>query len=283
MQIITLVLAISFLQVWGANNPLHKDAWFYRWLELIEKSPLSRVAQKISFLLVVGSLCLFLALLILFLDSEGNGFRWVLLPVGVIVLSYSLGRGEFSEIVAEYTKACYVEDWPSSLERAEPLGVVTEDLQENDWSSLHQRVMEEAVYRGFERMFAVLFWFFAFGPLGALFYRLLFLFVQKRPDDAAAARLLWALEWPAVRLLGLSFCFTGNFGGGYTRWRETLFCMETPSKDVLNRMVRGALSVHEQVDLDCEVTRKELSLLHRLYSRSLWFWLGVLGLVILAA
>lgn len=282
MQFITLILAIGFLQVWGAKNPLHKDLWFYRWVDLVDKSPIGSRAARFVFLVAVGGVCFLLGVLFYLFQMEESWLRWLLLPISVVVLLYSMGRGEFSEIVSEYTKACYVEDWASSLARAEPLGVDAKDLNENDWSGLHERVLDEAAYRGFERMFSVLFWFFAFGPLGALMYRLLFLYCEHKREDENAAKLLWALEWPAVRLLGLSFCFTGNFAGGYKRWRESLFCVESTSRMVLSRMVMGALTVDEELDHTCEVTRKELNLLHRLYARSLWFWLGALAIITLS-
>ena len=278
MQLLTLVIALGFLQVWGAENPLHKDAWFHTWISRFEKFSFLTTLSRISSLITVGSVILPLALLMYWLLGPETWWGGLHLPLSVVILLYSLGRGEFSEIVAEYTKACYVEDWPSALERARPLGVLVDDLNENDWSRLHERVLEEASYRGFERMFSVLFWFLFFGPLGALFYRLLFLYSEHKPGDGVAGRLLWTLEWVPVRFLGLSFSFTGNFVGSWGRWRESLFCMDSSSRLVLSRIVLGALSVSEDLAQSCEVTRKELNMVSRLYTRTLWFWLGAIAL-----
>jgi len=87
-------------------------------------------------------------------------------------------------------------------------------------------------------------------------------------------RRLGLLEWPAVRLLGMSFAITGNFVGCYSRWKELLLCSKRKTTEVLSPMILGALSVGEGTLQTGAVTRKELSLLHLLYRRTLWFWLA---------
>ena len=279
MQLLTIVIALGFLQVWGANNPLHKDQWFRSLVGRLEQSSLGKKFPHSLSLFAVLSVVIILGLAIYLLTHPSSWLSGISLPISVILLLYSLGRGEFSEIVSEYTKACYIEDWASAIERASPLGVITDDLNENDWSALHERVLDEAGYRGFERMFAVLFWFVLLGPLAAIAYRLVFLFTQEKPSDSLSSRILWAIEWPAVRLLGLSFSFTGNFVGCYNRLRESLFCGKSSTRVVLSRMLLGALSVEDDLTQTCEVTRKELNLVNRLYARTLWFWLGALAVM----
>ncbi len=277
MDLFIVILAIAFVQVWGAENPLHKDQWMSGWIEYLEKYTTSISPTMLA--LAVGAPLLAVAVL---LELVSYTSSWLILPVGVVVLLYSFGRGEFGEIVTEYTKACYVEDWPSALERASRLNVSTDDLEENDWPTLHQHVLDEAAYRGFERMFAVLFWFFVLGPAGALLYRLTFLF-QVRLDvpNTYAQKLLWLMEWPAVRVLGLSFALTGNFMGCYHHWRESVLCVKRPTMKTLCQSVLGALSVDDGIMQTCDVTRRELTLLELLYRRTLWFWLATAAIFII--
>jgi len=47
--------------------------------------------------------------------------------------------------------------------------------------------------------------------------------------------------------------------------------------------VLGALSVCDELPQTCEVTRKELSLLDRLYKRTLWFWLAAAAIIVIIA
>lgn len=277
MNLFIVVISIAFVQVWGAANPLHKDGWFCRWASILSKSP--RMPLDFHLILALGAPLLVLVFVQMGLSELSD---WLLLPLGVGVLLYSFGRGEFGDIVAEYTKACYVEDWPSALERAHRLNVTTDGLSQGEWSQLHQYVLDEAGYRGFERMFAVLFWFFVLGPMGALLYRLTFIYSREiQPENDLARRLRWILEWPAVRLLGLSFALTGNFVGCFHRLRECVFCAKRSTIAVLSPLILGALMVDDDVSQTCDVTRKELNLLNGLYTRTLWFWLATASILVL--
>ena len=276
MELFVTVLALAFLQVWGSKNPLHKDGWFSRWTDwLLARKGLR--ADVGSFLVVAIPLAIVAVIFELLLRQS----IWLILPFAVIVLLYSLGRGEFFEIVREYTQACYVEDWESATSRAARFDVQHDDLNEDDWPGLHRHVFEEAGYRGFERMFAVLFWFFVLGPIGALMFRLVFLRASKDHNDTLAQYWLWILEWPAVRLLGLSFALTGNFSGCIERWRECFFCARRSTRAILSPLILGALTVGDDLEPDCEITRKELTLLSKLYQRTLWFWLAGMSFIVI--
>lgn len=278
MELFIIVIAILFVQVWGAENPLHKDGWFLSWLARVAVYFSASSAAFFILAVVLPSLVLGVLLYVISLQSY-----WPIVPVGVLILLYSLGRGEFSEIVAEYTQACYKEDWESGINRAGGLGVNVEGIARDDWVTLHQHVLEEAAYRGFERMFAVLFWFLVLGPVGALLYRLTFLFSAAKPDNAVANKFLWLIEWPAVRVLGLSFAMTGNFVGCIRRWRESVLCITRSTQMTIGQSVLGALSVDDDTTQSCDITRKELSLMDKLYRRTLWFWLGVSAIIIIVS
>ena len=278
MDLFIVIIAIAFLQVWGAQNPLHIDGWFFKGIDFLKRK---FATDSILLLVIALSVPIFIAFAILYLVVGYSS--WLMLPLGVLVLLYSFGRGEFSDILSEYTKACYIEDWDSALERAGRLNVDTVDLQKEDWPSLHRHVFDEAVYRGFERMFSVLFWFFVIGPIGALVYRLLFLFsYQTEKQNSNAEKLLWLMEWPAVRVLSLSFALTGNFVGCFQRLRECVVCIRRSTIEVLSPSVLGALSVDDQLNQTGEVTRKELNLMEKLYTRTLWLWLVTAAILILA-
>ncbi len=275
MNLFVIVIAILILQVWGAKNPLHKDGWYDSWLAYLRKFYVS--TSNVYFLLAV--FIPIVAMAVIFWIVAASSY-WLLLPLGVVVMLYSFGRGEFGEIVQEYTQACFLDDWKTGTERAEGLGVDVSQVEKDDWKSLHHCVLQEAGYRGFERMFAVLFWFFLFGPVGALFYRILFLFNEKIDVECPVAeKCLKIAEWPAVRLLALSFSVTGNFVGGFRSCRDQLFQLKYSAREILSNAILGALSVDEDLPQTCEVTQKELKLLDRLYVRTLWFWLVGVALV----
>lgn len=302
MDLFIIVLSILFLQVWGADNPLHKDGWLVRWTEYLKKFLVASSAPYflVSVILPVVGLSLIFGLL--YAVSY-----WLILPLGIVVLLYSFGRGEFSELVQEYTQACYNGDWEAACVRAEMLGVVSEripaltaitpeeqealrknsaatqaEMDRPEWQVLHLAVLREASYRGFERMFAVLFWCFLLGPAGAFMYRLTFLFIQKNDAESPLADLvLRFMEWPAARVLAMSFAITGNFVSCYKSWRKHMLNIQEQTRDLLSRAIFGALSVADTTVQTVDITQKELALLDRLYVRTLWFWLCAVAILTL--
>ena len=107
--------------------------------------------------------------------------------------------------------------------------------------------------------------------------------IEAQPAHAGAglAKLIWLLEWPGVRLLGLTFAFTGNFLSCMERWFGCLLCTQRSSADIITHYVMGALGVAESNVHTPAVTRRELLAMARLLRRSLWFWVGALALLAL--
>lgn len=270
MYLIAILCALALLQFWGAKNPLHRDTVFETWSAQVD------VWRGVS-----GIWWVRMGLVLLVPVLVTGLLAWVL-PLGfwlvwaTLVLCYSLGRGEFAPETASYTLACNDGAWSVAINKALRQGVDPTDLAQDDWPQLHQRMLEATAYQGFERLFAVLFWFVLFGPAGALLYRLSFLYAQMHPEERVR-RWLWALEWLPVRLLGVSFAITGNFVGCVNRWKVYVFCLASTSRSVLRETVLGALSVDDELMQSCDCTQREINALKRLYTRTLWFWVTCLA------
>lgn len=101
-------------------------------------------------------------------------------------------------------------------------------------------------------------------------------------DAKPLNKLLWLLEWPVVRVLGLSFAITGNFMSCMQRWRDSLLCFKTPSKKVLGNAVGGALDIDVE-KLDCEAICCEMETLQSLFYRTGLFWLCALAIYLMLA
>lgn len=276
MTFLAILLAFLIVQYWGFGDAAQKDAWYRAWLARVDARLAERPAELQLLLQVLPPV------LLLFLIMSLLSFSMLLqLLVAVPVLLFSFGRGDFSEWVRGYTDAYHRRDNVSAAQYAERLAVP--ELDADDWPELHSRVLRQAGYRGFERMFAAIFWFACLGPVGALLYRLTALSLrhegQANAVQATASRLLWLLEWPAVRMLGLSFALTGNFVGCFQRWKDCLLCVRRPTAEVMEHYIHGALNVNDRELVLEQVTEQEIEALLPLLSRTLVLWLCVLALL----
>lgn len=271
MYLIAVLCALALLQLWGAASPLHRDAVFKTWCIRVAAWPWVGGLSGLRMAVVLLVPVLATALLAWWLPM-GLWLAWA-----ILVLCYSLGRGEFAPETASYTLACNDGAWDVATNKAQRQGADLADLIRGDWPQLHQRMLEAAAYQGFERLFAVLFWFVLLGPGGALLYRLSFLYAQAH-GERVARRWLWALEWLPVRLLGVSFAVTGNFVGCVNRWKRHVLNLASTSGNVLRETVLGALSVDDEIMQSCDCTQREINALKRLYTRTLWFWITCLAI-----
>lgn len=275
MNLVEILMALAIIQVWGRDNPLHRDGWFLGCAERLKK--VRFMERHWSLPMAVSLAFPTLLTLLLFLVLPG----WLALIAGALILLYSLGRGEFATGVNSYVKACSEGVWDDAILAAEEQGVDHDPVRSQDWPRLHECMLQATAYQGFERLFAVLFWFVVFGPAGALLYRLSFLYATTF-TSSHASRWLWAIEWLPARLLGVSFAVTGNFVGCLNRWKAHLLHASLPNDYVLMQSALGALSVDDELVQSCDVTQREVAALKRLYTRTLWFWLACLAIVTIA-
>ena len=165
-----------------------------------------------------------------------------------LVLLYSFGRGELTRTISGYIVAMAKQDWGQAKHCARALGCPCDDLAEEAWSLLNRRFLMQCNYMGFERFFAVVFWFVVLGPVGAFGYRFTQLWLTSSAEtnnnleelspDMPKVQLeknnqihhwLWLIEWPAVRILGLSYAITGNFSGCIQAWKNIALCPKSQS------------------------------------------------------
>lgn len=277
MLLISLLLAVFLKQFWEPSNPLHHDNWITSYQQQLQHY-LAKVSIQNPVILFAISLLLptiAIAAINTVLLHENKAIHLIF---AAAVLLYSFGRGEFTQHITQFIVAEAKQDWGSAIDVAEKLRCETATLSQNDWHTLNTRFLSQASYLGFERFFAVVFWFVVLGPAGALAYRLTQLWLQRFPDKTIA-HWLWVIEWPAIRILGLSYAITGNFGGCINAWKKNALCQTRRSQDILLDNMLGALAVDENLNQTPEVTRRELEALQQLLSRTLWCWLAVIGVL----
>lgn len=249
MIFLSLVIVFAILYWLGSASAIQQDGWFRLLVGRLQKIPGIAAVPALSLgLSLLIPLAVLLALFALIYQISGRPHELIFLYVPVLL--YSLGRGNFIAEVKTYIDFVNKGDnvaaslWLESMRGKKAVGKDTEtDVEINDWRSLHTSALKVIAYRGFERTFAVIFWFVLVGPFGALLYRLSVLyreFAEEGSNHAqVAAKWLWLLELPAVRLMGVTWAFVGNFET--CPLQKTMMDLESSSARVLNECLRGAL------------------------------------------
>ena len=274
MTFLAILIVYAVIQYGDAGRSLQHDGWFSRWSQWVRDRQLAQ--EELSLLLQVLAPVVLLGVVLGLLAAISS---WLLLLCAVPVLLYSLGRNELSGRVQNYIDAYKRGDNVAATQAAASLGGPVDNA--DDWSTLNRIMLSTAGYAGFERLFAVVFWFALLGPLGALLYRLLALVCEDDNNSDAlrltAARALWLMEWPAVRVLGLSFALSGNFVSCFHNWRKQVLGYDRSTAEVLEDCIHGALSVDANEVTCADITEKELEALLPLLSRTMVLWLCVLA------
>jgi membrane protein required for beta-lactamase induction len=229
MQFIALLIALAMVQYLGSAALLQKDHWFYQLLQKSQQQ-FAKHALLAALLPVVGASVALLVLLFLL----GDWF-WGLgeLVISVAVLLYAFGRGEFNELLIEYRDA-WREGRLDELQRL--VSVVDSTYQAADNETMnytHVAARDAFLYAGFQRLFAVLFCFAILGPVAAFFYRLLSLAVQSINNEQLL-KIQQIIEWPAARLMALSFVVVGDFSKGLAACSSSIFHPSMTNQQVIS-------------------------------------------------
>lgn len=195
-------------------------------------------------------------IVVLLLGDLLFGFPYLVLAI--VVLFFSLGPKDIGEEVDEYCSAIEDDDGERIEQTAKAL--LERDVPANDWQRIEK--VEEAVFvQANNRLFAVVFWFVVFGPLGAWAYRVTDLvrrravFNANRDDEAdgqsaeiaaAATALHGWIAWIPARLTALGYALAGSFDGGLSAWRgggEPAASTGEQSEQLLARVGVAALAL----------------------------------------
>lgn len=272
MILITLIGALILVQIWGSGKPVHKDSWFYQWVDRVHGWE-SLSENGYSRILVILLLPVILTLLVVGVFESILSVFGVLL--GILVLTYSFGRGEFNSLAKSYLAAYQQSDWSGAISQAKFLDVNIHQIEPNDWKELNHQVVVALAYRGFERMFSVIFWLILGGIAGALVYRLASLYKNDTENNESYEKLdkiLWLLEWIPIRIFGVTLALTGNFSSCFARWKTHFWCTDQSSIRLLIYYVESALSISNNDLENPRCGEKELNELTQLYSRTLILW-----------
>ena len=279
MEFITIILAWVMIQYWGSASPVHQDGWFDTFI-----SPVRNLLpdERLAILTAVLVPALLVTWVLGLFDSLLFGLPYLILHI--LVLLYCLGRGDFSVLIQQYRERWQSENFQSAYRYATTeLGIAAaEDIDNVD--ELHQVIKRELMYQGFQRWFAVVFWFFVAGIFGALVYRLLHLYKSRSSEGELplVVACLHALDWIPVRILALAFAVTGDFVAGIGALTAKLFDWGTSAGELICDAANASLQLKNAEECYCEDT-DELGCIQGLLSRSMVTWIVMIALITLLA
>ena len=249
MEFLAILISLGLLQLWGSGGPLQRDDWFFSWRDVV----LARVSGTSGRIAVLAVPVVLIGLLLN--ELEYAGFGLIELVLLLVLLLFSMGRGDLTQAIAQYLSHWRRGDTEGAFEQLREDGVL--ELEEHlvtDPPSMHAWVRRYVYYRSFERLFAVLFWFVIGGAAGAVLYRLAFLDaecdVDADDDEPLPLDVLHWLEWFPVRLLAISFALTGHFDRCYQAWRRVALHDDCDSEVLLEVCGNASLEIGGRMESD---------------------------------
>ncbi|WP_296222397.1 regulatory signaling modulator protein AmpE [Pseudomonas sp. UBA2684] len=204
--VLLLVLWVEKFSAW--RSMIQQDGPWLRLLAKAERQADFIESPWLAMVLLVVLPLVALALLLTLLEPLAYG--WLALPVHLLVVIYSLGRGDLQAALGPFR-----DSWRRGDSEAAYL-VARRDLavEADEEGALLQSVQGHLVWQAYQSFFAVIFWYALLGPLAALAYRL-FALMTEHAEQAVlrerAVQLRHAFDWLPVRVLAASFALVGNF------------------------------------------------------------------------
>lgn len=285
MTFFALLIVFVIVQLSGSGRLLQYDSWLAQAFNWVQRYIDDAILRLLVLLLAPTLAVLLLAALF---DEILLGLLSLVLYVGVLL--YSLGRGDFSVAINDYLISWRSGNDESAYQRAMDIGDFKTYSEVSDRQSLHDYVRQAMIYEGYQRWFAVVFWFFVLGPAGALLYRLSYLFGrdgyfdQEAKERQLALQFSYYLDWLPARLLALTFAITGEFEATFKRWTRC-FNESQPIPELLNCSASAALHGDSGRVLDegsiaaIEQGEREINAVQSLLFRSVIAWMIMAALL----
>lgn len=230
--VLLLVLLVEKFSGWRAK--VQRDGWWLGWLDIVGGVKSLLAQPWLGLLVAILPPLLLLALLLTLLEPVAYGL--LALPVQLLVVVWSLGRGDVLHAIGPFRDAWRREDAQAAYHVAErDLGVQVQADGDDDLLAVVQGTL---VWEAYQAFFAVIFWYALLGPVAALAYRLLAIAAEQGRQPALrerAAQLRHAFDWLPSRALVLSFALVGNFVAVTRTLLHDLLAWDVPAARLLAR------------------------------------------------
>ncbi|UVE18523.1 regulatory signaling modulator protein AmpE [Pseudomonas sp. LS44] len=240
--VLLLVVWVEKFSAW--RRRIQHDGPWLRELARVEASPRLAAAPYLGLAVLVLLPVFVLASLLALLHPLAYG--WLAFPVHLLVLVYSLGRGDVLAALGPFRDAWRRGDNQAAYHVAER----DLELDAEESGELLLRVQGYLAWEAYQSFFAVVFWYAMLGPVAALAYRLLALTVEHAQLPALrerAVQLRHAMDWLPVRVLAASFALVGNFVAVSRVLLHELLSWEITAAQLIIKVGRAAGDLPESV------------------------------------
>jgi len=289
MSFLAMIVALVLLQVWGSASRVHHDSWLPRLQSYGQGLGMS---PTISLFFTIAIPVLAVNLVLGLLEPLLFGLLWI--GATALILLYSFGRGDFQAILQRFRSYCQSENFESAyLEVQNELAYEPDEEGPATLRDLQLKIQRCVLYEGYQRWFAVLFYFVLLGPEAALVYRLLQL-CEHDSQRELARRLVFYADWVPVRLLAATFALAGDFIRGSEAFLASFKDTQGSASSLLQATAEAALGKHGAEVAELPVSPPEesrtgagdradsqLAELESLLSRSATAWLVLISVLVL--
>ena len=224
---------------------------------------------------------------------------WLVAALDAVALYFAIGARSLHEHIAPIALALRDADVPRA--RALASRIVSRDLTQATDEPIARAAVESALETGSDAIFAPLFWLVVAGAPGVVLYRLAntldamwgYRNARFTGFGWAAARIDDVLNWIPARLTAISYALLGHTADALNCWRTQAPQWSSPNAGPVMAAGAGSLRVqlggaarYEGVEearpslgTGETATAADIARALTLVTRTLWLWLGALGLI----
>lgn len=227
MTLLIILLCIALERYVAVGAVLKRFVWLDGYYQWIERSLASRWQLGVWRSYLLASLVLIVAVSLLYYSTWHVWYGSTGIIVSTFILLYCLGPDDLYHQLKQYFKAVQAGD--SEQEKLTMSAITAKPVPASAAQAQRQLTLA-IIEHANDRLFAVLFWFIVFGPIGALTYRVIgLLSVKLKQDSSVPTRvgssinsLRAILDWIPARLTGIFYVLVGNFSDSFPVWWRSL-------------------------------------------------------------